>query len=149
MKLDMSATVKAGLIGAAAGVILALLGRIPLLGCLTCWAGPVLGLVVGVLYVVFSAGSDDVLEGAVGGAISGGISGGVNSLVSGILSLIWGTVSAGSSLIGGEGDVGGAALAAGGTLVGVLVGIIVGLVGGAILGAIGGAVYALIKGQRS
>jgi hypothetical protein len=138
MKINTSVAVKAGVIGAVAGLVFAiLLNVIPFLACLVCWAGPIIGLVTGALYVYFLGGAE-IAEGAVGGAASGAIGGLGSGLVNGIWSLIGGAAGA---VGGGEG----AGIAAAGGVVGFFTALIGGIVGGAILGAIGGLLYSLIK----
>ena len=145
MKFNQPIAIKAGLIGAAAGFVVALLGRIPFIGCIIAPLGWVVAVATGALYVYY-AGKVEISEGAVGGGIAGGIAGLVNALISGVLSLLFGAVQATSSLFGG-GEVGEAALGAGISFVAVIIAIIVGAIAGAVLGAIGGGVYAAIKGQ--
>jgi hypothetical protein len=143
MKINTSVALKAGLIGAAAGVVFALLTNlIPFLACVACWVGPAIGLVTGALYVYFLGGAE-IGEGAVGGALAGAISGGASGLVSGILSLLGVAASAATSLIGGE--TGTAAGAAGGGIAGFFIALVSGIVSGAVLGAIGGLIYSFIK----
>ena len=146
MKVNTSLALRAGLIGAAAGLVLAVLTRIPFLGCLFCWIGPVLSLAIGALYVHFAIGEGatvDIAEGALGGTIAGAIAGGVNSLVSGVLTLVFGTVGTVSNLLGGEGESAIAGIV--GTVGGAIMGMIVGIIVGIAAGAVGGAVYAAIK----
>jgi uncharacterized protein YqgC (DUF456 family) len=147
MKIDTSVATRAGLIGAVAGLVVALLSRIPFLGCLVAPLGWVVALATGALYVHFRAergGSVELAEGAVGGGVAGAVAGAVQSLVSGLLTLIFGAVDTASSLFGGS-DIGGTALAAGVTIIGVVIGLVVGAIIGAVLGAIGGAIYSAIK----
>ena len=145
MKFNQPIAIKAGLIGAAAGLVVALLGRIPFIGCIIAPLGWVVAVATGVLYV-YLAGKVVISEGAVGGAVAGGIAGLVNAFISGVLSLLFGAAQATSSLLGG-GEVGEAALGAGVSFIAVIMAIIVGAIAGAVLGAIGGGVYAAIKGQ--
>jgi hypothetical protein len=143
MKINTSVALKAGLIGAVAGVVFALLTNlIPFLACVACWVGPVIGLATGALYVHFLGGAE-IGEGAVGGALSGAIGGAGSGLTSGILSLLGVAASAATSLLGGE--AGAAAGTTGGGIAGFFIGLLSGIVGGAVLGAIGGLAYAAIK----
>lgn len=147
MKIDTQVALKAGVIGAVAGIVFAVLANaIPFLICIVCWVGPVIGLVTGALYVHFT-NRTDLGEGAAGGALSGAIGGAGSGIVNAIFSLIGGASGAGFSLLGGEGEA--AAAAAGGGIVGAISAIFGGIVGGAVLGAIGGLVYAAIKGRQS
>ena len=145
MKVNTSVALKAGVIGAVAGLVFALLTNvIPFLGCIACWVGPAIGLVTGALYVHL-AGKVELGEGAIGGALSGAIGGAGSGIVSGVFSLLGTGAAAATSLLGGEG--GAAAATAGGGIIGFLTALVGAIVGGAVLGAIGGLVYALIKGR--
>jgi len=147
MKVDTSIALKAGLIGAAAGFVVAVLARIHFLGCIIGPLGWLIAVATGVLYVHFALGggrSVEVGEGALGGALSGAIAGVVESLVSGVLTLIFGPVRAAVRLLG-RGEPGAAALSAGITFIGVIGGIVLGTLVGAALGALGGVIYAAIK----
>jgi hypothetical protein len=149
MKVNRSLAFRAGLIGAAAGLVLAVLTRIPFLACLFCWIGPVLSLAIGALYVHLAIGEGaavDIAEGALGGTIAGAIASAVNSLVSGVLTLVFGTVGSVSNLLGGEGES--AITGIVGTIGGAIVSTIVGIIVGTAAGAVGGAVYAAIKGRE-
>ena len=67
MKLNTSVAMRAGLIGAVAGLVVGVLGRIPFLGCLIAPLGWVVAVATGALYVHFraeSGGSVDLAEGA-------------------------------------------------------------------------------------
>jgi hypothetical protein len=151
MNFNSSIAVKAGLIGAAVGFVLAILGRIPFLGCII---NPLFWLVAvgaGVLYVHFATSGGaavQIAEGAVGGAVAGGISGLVHALVRDVLRLIFGAVGAASRLLGGASGQG-LAVEAGFGIVAAIIGIIGGTVFGAILGAVGGLVYAALKNQKA
>jgi len=149
MKVNRDVVIRAGLIGAAAAFVLALLMRIPFLNCLVCWIGPVLSLAIGALYVHLASQEGAVVEigeGAVGGALTGAIASGVNALIAGIMNLIFGTVGAATEFLG-EGEALPALTTAGATIGGVLIGIITSVIAGAILGALGGVIYAAIKKQ--
>jgi hypothetical protein len=140
MKINTSVALKAGLIGAAAGLVFAVLTNIiPFLACVICWVGPIVGLATGALYVHFLGGAE-IGEGALGGALSGAIGG----LGGGVVNAIWSLLGGASSAIGGGEGSGIAAAAGVGGFFGALVG---GIIGGAVLGAIGGVIYSLIKKQ--
>jgi hypothetical protein len=129
MKINWSIALKAGLIGAAAGLVIGLLSRIPFLGCLIAPLGWVASTGAGVLYAYFSMQGGaklEITDGAIGGAASGAIAGIVAPLVSGLLDLIF---SHGSffSMLGSA---------------------VVGIIVGAVLGAVGGLVFVLIKGKK-
>ncbi len=147
MKLDTSVALKAGLIGAAVGFVLALIGRIPFVGCIVGPLGWLVAIAIGALYVHFAAAGGrkvEIGEGALGGALAGGIASGISALVSGILTLIFGPVRAAVSLLG-QGRPGAAVVSTGATLIGVIGGIILGVILGAVLGAVGGVIYAAVK----
>ncbi|HHS97250.1 MAG TPA: hypothetical protein ENK08_05040 [Chloroflexi bacterium] len=147
MKVNTSMALKAGLIGAAAGLVVALLGRIPFIGCIIGPLGWAVAVAAGTLYVHYAAEGGrkvEIGEGALGGALAGGIAGLAQSLVSGILILLFGPVRAAASLLG-RGQVGAAAISAGVTLVSVIGGIVGGTIIGAALGALGGVIYTAVN----
>jgi hypothetical protein len=137
MKINSSVALKAGLIGAAVGLVLAILTNlIPFLACVVCWVGPIVGLATGALYVYFLGGAE-IGEGALGGALAGAIGG----LGGGVVNAIWSLIGGAAGAVGS--DAAGIAVAGGvGGFVTALFGAIV---GGAVLGAIGGLIYAAIK----
>jgi hypothetical protein len=138
MKINTSVALKAGLIGAAVGLVLAILTNlIPFLACVVCWVGPIVGLGTGALYVYFLGGAE-IGEGALGGALAGAIGGLGGGVVNAIWSLIGGAAGAAG---GGEG----AGIVAAAGVGGFFTSLIGGIVGGAVLGAIGGLLYSLIK----
>jgi len=156
----MSASVKAGLIGAAASVVLALLGLIQCLACIT----PILGLAlyvgVGVLAAYWLAPPRTVSAGAGAGAIAALITSLVSGVVSMIISAIQFAITGGAqtaaafSQIPPEmmeqlGETGAELMAFMATIGGVLivssVCCVIGLAIAAGLGAIGGAIMASIK----
>ena len=149
MNFNKSVALKAGLYGAIAGVVLALLSRIAFLACIIGPFGWVIAVGTGVLYTYYASqeATVEIQEGAVGGAIAGAIAAAAQAVVSGILALIFGTVQAASSMIG-SGDAGSAAVMAGATVIGIIIGLVVGAIIGAILGAIGGGGYAFIKNRK-
>jgi len=151
MNFNSSIAIKAGLIGAAAGFVLAILGRIPFLGCVVAPLGWLVAVGAGVLYVHFASGGGaavQIAEGAVGGAVSGGVAGLVQALISGVLSILFGSVRAATNALG-QGEIGGAAIGAGVGFVAVVIAIIGGTIFGAVLGAVGGLVYAALKNQKA
>jgi hypothetical protein len=124
MKINTSVALKAGLIGAVAGLVFALLIQfVPFFVCIGWWIGPLLALVAGVLYVYLSSGKVDIGEGAIGGAIAGAITGAAQALISALLAMLFSDAGFG----------------------GLVLGLLTGAFGGAVGGAIGGAVYSLIK----
>jgi len=151
MNFNSSIAIRAGLIGAAAGFVVAILGRIPFLGCLIAPLGWLVAVGAGVLYVHFATtggAAVQIAEGAVGGAVSGGVAGLVQALISGVLTILFGAVRAASNALG-QGEIGSAAIGAGASLLAVVFAIIGGTVFGAILGAVGGLVYAALKSQKT
>jgi len=151
MNFNSSVAIKAGLIGAAAGFVVAILGRIPFLGCVIAPLGWLVAVGAGALYVHFATSGSAAVqtaEGAVGGAVSGGIAGLVQALISGVLSILFGSVRAATNALG-QGEIGGAAIGAGVGFVAVVIAIIGGTIFGAVLGAAGGLVYAALKNQKA
>jgi hypothetical protein len=149
MNFNSSIAIKAGLIGAVVGLVVAVLGRIPFINCIIAPLSWLVAVAAGVLYVYYASSSGAAVaigEGAVGGGVSGGIAGLAHALLSGVLTLLFGSVRAASSAFG-RGEVGGAAIGASVTLFVVIIGIIGGTVVGVVLGAVGGLVFAAIKGQ--
>lgn len=127
MKLNSSAVLKAGLIGAVIGFVAALIVQLPVLGCLMGWLGPIVALAVGALYVHFCGTRVEVAEGAAGGAVAGVIAAAVNAFVRGILDLIFRS----ASFFGG-----------------LVLPLILGAIFGAVAGALGGLIWALVAGRK-
>ena len=124
MRLDTNTALKAGLIGAGAGLVFGIIvGIVPFLACLLWWIGPIIGLATGAVYVHLTVIKESALEGAVGGALTGAIASGISGLASNLFSVILEGASIGS----------------------LFAGVLVAILGGAILGAIGGLIYAAIK----
>lgn len=95
----MSASLKAGLIGAAVAVVLSLLGLVPCLGCVAAILGLVLYVVVGVLAASWMEPPRDAGKGAGNGAIAGlitALGGGITSV---IVSAIRFTVGGGQAAV--------------------------------------------------
>jgi hypothetical protein len=95
----MSASLKAGLIGAAVAVVLSLLGLVPCLGCVAAILGLVLYVVVGVLAASWIEPPRDAGKGAGNGAIAGlitALGGGITSV---IVSAIRFTVGGGQAAV--------------------------------------------------
>ena len=156
----MSASLKAGLIGAATAVVLALLGMIPCVGLCTWILVLVLYVVVGVLAANWMEPPRDAGKGAGSGAIAGLITALVGGIVNVIISVARFTIGGGEAammrqleqlppeyleplrdlgispgaLVGPEWAIGGSALCCG-----------AGLLVAAALGAIGGAITASMK----
>ena len=93
----MSASLKAGLIGAGVAVLLALLGLVPCLGCITSILGLVLYVVVGVLAANWMEPPRDVGKAAGGGAVAGLITGLVGGMANVIISTVRFTVGGGQA----------------------------------------------------
>ncbi len=151
MNVNQSTAIRAGMFGAIAGLVVAVLSRIPFLGCLISPLAWIVFVAAGVLYVYFTATSTVIVppaEGAAGGAIAGAIAGVVEAVVRSLLGLLFGTMAAASNLLSGAGARG-AVAGVGFGIIGAIVSIVGGLVVGAVLGAIGGLVYAAIKGQST
>ncbi len=152
MKLDTSALLKAGGIGAAAMLVLTLMSLIPIVGFVCCcllylgFAG------VGVLYGVFAKQSGSPLgagPGALGGAVSAAIAGLVQGIVSGVATLIMAGAGMMANYLSQVETMGYdippelydfyASSAFG--IIAALFSICWGVIIGAILGAVGGAIY--------
>ena len=156
----MSASVKAGLIGAAASVVLALLSLIRCVACVTQILGLVLYVGVGVLAAYWLTPPRTAGAGAGAGAIAGLITslvgGVVNMIVAGIRFAVAGGVDMPMSQIPPElleqmGEAGVEIMAFVATIGGVLVVsaicCVLGLALAAGLGAIGGAIMASVKAE--
>ena len=101
MKLDTDTAIKAGLIGAAAGLVFGILvGVVPFLVCIFGWIGPLIGLATGALYVHLTVIKESGAEGAVGGAVTGAIASAVSGLVSNLLGVILGNATVGGLVVG-------------------------------------------------
>jgi hypothetical protein len=158
----MSSSVKAGLIGAAAAVVLSLLSLIPCLGCISSILGFLLYVAVGVLAAYWMEPPRTAGAGAGAGAVAGLIT----SLVGGIATMIVSTlrflISGGAQaamtqipsqlppeLLDQLNEMGidltGAAMTIGGVLGISAMCCVAGLVLAAALGAIGGAITASVK----
>lgn len=80
----MSASLKAGLIGAAVAVVFALLGLVPCLGCITWILTLVLYVGVGVLAAIWMEPPRDAGKGAGNGAVAGliaALGGGITNVI--------------------------------------------------------------------
>jgi hypothetical protein len=93
----MSASLKAGLIGAGVAVLLSLLGLVPCVGCFTAVLGLVLYIVVGVLAANWMAPPRDAGKAAGAGAVAGLITGLVGGLANLIISTVRFTVGGGGA----------------------------------------------------
>ena len=85
----MSSGIKAGLIGAAAGVVLGLIGLIPVVGCCTGILGLLVYVAVGALAAFWMTPPRNAGAGAGQGAIAGVISGIGGGVVSSAMALIY------------------------------------------------------------
>ncbi len=95
----MSASLKAGLIGAAVAVVLALIGLVPCLGCITSILALVLYIGVGVLAATWMQPPRDAGKGAGSGAVAGlitALGGGITNV---IVSAIRFTVGGGQAAV--------------------------------------------------
>ncbi|NLF64054.1 MAG: hypothetical protein GX579_05570 [Chloroflexi bacterium] len=153
MNFNMNSVVKAGGLAAAAGLILAVLGAIPLLNCLIlpliCVAWFVLPIAAGMAYGYFTPGKETMGQSAIGGALAGGFAGLVYSLVNGLLGAATGRATAAlEQLEGIEGLEGVAVDGTGFTIGGLLIGMCIAVFGGLIFGAIGGVLWPLFQANR-
>jgi len=153
----MSASVKAGLIGAAAAIVLSLLGLIPCVGCITAILGLLLYIAVGALAAYWldpprTAGAG-AGAGAVAALITSLVGGVVNMAITGIRFAIGGAADITSQIppevleqLGEAGiELGKFAAGIGGVLGISAMCCIVGLALAAGLGAAGGAILAAAK----
>lgn len=148
MNINTSVALRAGLFGALAGIVVALLGRIPFIGCLVGPLGWLVAVGTGVLYVYFITQTNPIItvaDGAAGGAVAGAVAGLAASLISGILTLVFGVVQIANLPTGNSGQGAGVAVA---TVIGTIFGIVIGTIVWAVLGALGGLIFAAVKGQQ-
>ena len=155
----MSSGVKAGLIGAGVGLVLSLIGLIPLVGCCTGIIGLLVYAGVGVLAAYWLTPPRSAGAGAGAGAIAGlisGVGGSVVTTISAIVQGILGTTTDTLDLFGPEvmqqlTDVGidpemfAMFTGIGGGILGGAMCCVGSLAIGAALGAIGGAIMAAAK----
>jgi hypothetical protein len=95
----MSASLKAGLIGAAVAVVLGLLGLVPCLGCITSVLMLVLYVGVGVLAATWMAPPRDAGKGAGSGAVAGLITAFGGGITNVIVSAVRFTVGGGRAAV--------------------------------------------------
>lgn len=147
MNIDTSSVVKAGGIAAAIGVVLAILGGIPLLNCLffplLCLGAVLLPIGAGVGYGYYAPGKEDLGQSALGGALAGGFGGFAYGLATGLMSLV---TNAGVAAFLEDADI---AVGAGGTAASFLGSLCIPIVTGLVLGAIGGLIWPIIQGNRA
>lgn len=155
----MSGSVKAGLIGAAASIVLALLGLIPCVACITQILGLLLYVGVGVLAAYWLTPPRTAGAGAGAGAVAGLITSLVGGVASMIIAAIQFAITGGAQaatmsqippeLMSQLGDTGVQLMSFMATIGGVLavsaVCCVAGLAIAAGLGAIGGAIMAAVK----
>ena len=153
MNLNSGSLMKAAGIGAGVGIVLGLLGLIPILGIVFACLGFFVPVGVGALYAFFTAQDGETLENgpaAAGGAVSALVAG----LVAGVFNLVVGAVvGSATGAFSQFGDLGlgadEAAAVAGFAVVGGIIGLCVGIVIAAALGAIGAVIYVAIAGRQS
>lgn len=147
MRIDTGSVVKAGGIAAAIGVVLAVLGGIPLLNCLffplLCIGAFLLPIGAGVGYGYYAPGKEDLAQSALGGALAGGFGGIAYGLVTGLMGLV---TNAGMATFLEDADV---AVGVGGTAISFLGSLCLPLITGLVLGAIGGLIWPLIQGNKA
>jgi hypothetical protein len=150
MNFNMNSVIKAGGLGAAAALLLALIGQIPILNCLLlpllCLAWIALPIATGMAYGYFTPGKETTGESALGGALAGGFAGFAYAIINGIAGAATGRAAAVfQQLEGIEGmPVQSTGLGIGGLLVAICFSILAGLV----FGAIGGVLWPIFQGNR-
>lgn len=151
MNVNMNSVLKAGGLGAAVGLLLALLGIIPFLNCLLlpllCVAWFALPIGTGMAYGYFTPGKETTGQSALGGALAGGFAGLVYALINGLVtSATGGMATAFEQLEGLEGLPIESTTTAG--IGGLLVGVCFSVFGGLLFGAIGGVLWPMFQGSR-
>ena len=155
----MSSGVKAGLIGAGAGLVLSLIGLIPIVGCCTGILGLLVYAGVGVLAAYWLTPPRSAGAGAGAGAIAGlisGVGGSVVTTISAIVQGIMGTTTDTLAFLdpqvmdqlielGIDPDMFATFTGVGGGILGGAMCCVGSLAIGAALGAIGGAIMAAVK----
>ncbi len=152
----MSAGLKAGLIGAAAGFLVSLLSLIPMVGCCFSLAGLLVYVGAGALAAFWLVPPRSAGAGAGQGAIAGVLSGLGSSIVSTIMAIVYGLTGSGRSMLdattmaqleeaGLDPEMFSMFASTGGSILGGAMCCVGGLLLGAALGAIGGAITAAIK----
>lgn len=146
MNINTGSVVKAGGLAAAVGIVLAILGSIPLLNCLVfpllCIGAVLLPVGAGMGYGYFTPGREEMGQSALGGALAGGFGGFAYGLATGLMGLI---TNAGASAMLEDADI---AIGAGGTVVTVLGSMCVSIVVGLVLGAIGGMLWPMFQRDK-
>ncbi|MDT8304629.1 MAG: hypothetical protein RRC07_01735 [Anaerolineae bacterium] len=150
MTFNMNSVIKAGGIGAAIALLLALLGAIPLLNCLLmpllCLAWFALPVTTGMLYGYFTPGKETLGESALGGALSGGFAGFVYAVINGVVGAATGGVAAAFQQL--EGIEGMPMEATSFGLGSLLVAVCISVFAGLLFGAIGGVLWPMFQGNR-
>jgi hypothetical protein len=142
VKIDFSTVIKAGVVAAAAAVVLGIISQLPFFGPILWFCFCITGLLIpigsGVLYGYFAPGQDDIGESALGGLLSGGTAGIIYGIFQGLSALLF-------SILNSSGVVDALATSAVTTVFSVCGFAISGL----LFGAIGGMLGPLIQQQRS
>ena len=150
MTFNMNSVVKAGGLAAAVGVVLALLGKIPFVGCLVvpliCLGVFALPIGAGMAYGYFTPGKETIGLSALGGALGGGFGGLVYGLLTGLLNAATGGIAGAINQIEG---MEGIAVETTGFGFGSLLGsVCISIFGGLLFGAIGGIIWPMFQGNR-
>lgn len=150
MTFNMNSVIKAGGLGAAAALVLALFGQIPILNCLLlpllCLAWFALPIATGMAYGYFTPGKETMAESALGGALAGGFAGFVYAIINGIVGAATGRAAAVFQQL--EGIEGMPAQAGGIGIGGLLLAICFSVFAGLFFGAIGGVLWPMFQGNR-
>lgn len=147
MNIDIGSVVKAGGIAAAVGLVLAVLGGIPLLNCLIlpllCIGAVLLPVGAGMGYGYFAPGHEQTSQSALGGALAGAFGGFAYGLGTGLMGLF---TNAGATAMLEDADI---AVSTGSGVAAVFFSVCISLVIGAVLGAIGGLLWPLFQRNKA
>lgn len=147
MNIDTGSVVKAGGIAAAVGLVLGVLGSIPVLNCLFaplfCVGAILLPIGAGVGYGYYAPGREDLGQSAIGGALAGAFGGFAYGLMTGLMALF---TNAGAAAFLEDADI---AIGVGGSAASFLGSLCVPIFTGLILGAIGGLIWPIIQSNRT
>lgn len=150
MTFNMNSVIKAGGLAAAVGLVLALLGKIPFIGCLfvplICLGVFALPIAAGMAYGYFTPGKETLGQSALGGALAGGFAGFVYGLLTGILNAASGGITAAFEQIEGMENIPVETTGFGfGSILG---SVCIAVFGGLLFGAIGGVLWPMFQGNR-
>jgi hypothetical protein len=150
MTFNMNSVVKAGGLAAGIGLVLALLGKIPFIGCLfvplICLGVFALPIGAGMAYGYFTPGKETMGQSALGGALAGGFAGFVYGLLNGLLNAATGGIAGAINQIEGMENIPVETTGLGfGSL---LFSVCFSVLGGLLFGAIGGVLWPMFQANR-